>query len=82
LDRRARRIARRAFPQIVAEPYFAECFEQGVEERHAEEALAVMQTILCKRSDLVEETLRDARLMARALDGIWHGLEEIVANAG
>jgi pyrroloquinoline quinone (PQQ) biosynthesis protein C len=69
------------FPQIVAEPYFHECFEQGVEERHAEEALAVTQMILQARPDLVPETLRDARLMAQALDGVWERLDNIVAAA-
>ena len=70
------------FPQIVAEPYFAECFEQGVEERHAAESLAVTQTILSARPELLPATLRDARLMARALDGVWNRLDEIVSAAG
>jgi len=69
------------FPQIVAEPYFHECFEQGVEERHAEESMAVTQMILRRRPELVPETLRDARLMARALDGVWNRLDDIVTNA-
>ena len=67
------------FPQIVAEPYFAECFEQGVEERHAEESLTVTQMILEARPELVPETLRDARLMAKALDGVWERLDEILS---
>jgi pyrroloquinoline quinone (PQQ) biosynthesis protein C len=70
------------FPLIVAEPYFHECFEHGVEERHAEEAMAVTQMILRARPELVPETLRDARLMARALDGVWNRLDEIVTAAG
>ncbi len=69
------------FPQVVAEPYFHECFEQGVEERHAEESMAVTRMILQGRPELVAETLRDARLMARALDGVWSRLDEIVASA-
>jgi hypothetical protein len=69
------------FPHIVAEAYFHECFEQGVEERHAVEALAVTQMILEARPELVPETLRDARLMARALDGVWERLDDIVAAA-
>ena len=69
------------FPQIVAEPYFHECFEQGVEERHAEEAIAVTQMILRARPELVPETVRDARLMAQALDGVWERLDNIVAAA-
>jgi hypothetical protein len=70
------------FPQIVAEPYFHECFEGGVEERHAEESMAVTRMILKARPELLAETLRDAREMAEALDGIWRRLEEIVAAAG
>jgi hypothetical protein len=70
------------FPRVVAEPYFAECFEQGVEQRHADESLAVTEAILRARPELAAETLRDARLMARALDGVWRRLEEIVAGAG
>jgi pyrroloquinoline quinone (PQQ) biosynthesis protein C len=70
------------FPQIVAEPYFHECFEHGVEERHAEEALAVTQMILEARPELVAETLRDAGLMAQALDGVWEHLDEIVDATG
>jgi len=67
------------FPQIVAEPYFYECFEHGVEERHADESMAVTQMILRARPELVAETLRDARLMAKALDGVWNRLDEMVA---
>lgn len=69
------------FPQIVAEPYFAECFEQGVEERHAAESLAMTQMILGARPELLPATLHDARLMARALDGVWARLDEIVSAA-
>jgi len=69
------------FPQIVVEPYFHDCFEHGVEERHAEEAMAVTQTILRARPELIPATLRDARLMARALDGVWERLDDIVAAA-
>jgi hypothetical protein len=70
------------FPNIVAEPYFAECFDQCVEEHHAEESMGVTQMILRSRPELVPETLRDARLMAKALDGIWERLDEIVSAAG
>ena len=69
------------FPKIVAEPYFYECFEHGVEERHAEESLSVTRMILSARPKLVAETLRDARVMARALDGVWNRLDEIVTGA-
>lgn len=69
------------FPQIVAEPYFHECFAQGIEERHAEESMAVTQMILRARPELTAQTIRDAQIMAEALDGVWQRLDEIVAAA-
>ena len=69
------------FPQIVAEPYFHECFSQGVEERHAEESMAVTQMILRARPELMAQTLRDAKVMAQALDGVWARLNEIATDA-
>jgi hypothetical protein len=70
------------FPQIADEPYFAECFDDDFAARHAEEAIAMTQRQLSARPELVLATLRDARLMAGALDGVWHRLDEIVAAAG
>jgi pyrroloquinoline quinone (PQQ) biosynthesis protein C len=69
------------FPQVVAEPYFYECFDQGVEERHAQESLAVTQMILNARPELMAQTLHDAKVMAQALDGVWNRLDEIVGEA-
>jgi len=69
------------FPNIVKEPYFADCFAEGVEERHADESLAVTGQILRKRPDLWNETLADAKRMAEALDGVWDRLDEIVRLA-
>jgi hypothetical protein len=69
------------FPGFINEPYFQECFSQRVEERHADESLAVTQIVLKERPDLLPETLSDARLMAEALDGVWARLDRIVRNA-
>jgi hypothetical protein len=66
------------FPAIVKEPYFADCFSQGVEERHAEEAIAVTQMVLEKRPELLGQTVEDAKAMADALDGVWVAMNEIV----
>jgi hypothetical protein len=66
------------FPQFRHEPYFAECFSQMVEERHAAEALEVTQMILEKRPSLLAGTLRDAKTIAEALDGVWTHLDRIV----
>jgi hypothetical protein len=69
------------FPHFRHEPYFEECFSQQVEERHAAEALEVTQIVLRARPELLEETLRDARITAEALDGVWAHLDRIVRNA-
>jgi hypothetical protein len=68
-------------PKIVEEPYFAECFAEGVEERHAEESLAVTQSVLEKRPELLAETIEDANAMAVALDGVWASMNRIIAAA-
>jgi hypothetical protein len=46
------------FPQFMHEPYFAECFSEMVEERHAEESLAVTQSVLKARPALLAETIK------------------------
>jgi len=69
------------FPQFKHEPYFEECFSHYVEERHAAEAVEVTQLVLAARPELIDATLRDARLIAEALDGVWAHLDRIVATA-
>jgi hypothetical protein len=69
------------FPQFKHEPYFEECFSQMVEERHAAEALEVTQLILRGRPELLAGTLRDAKTIAEALDGVWTQLNRIVQRA-
>lgn len=68
-------------PDVVKEPYFADCFTQGVEERHANEALELTGQILRQRPELWSETMRDAKRMAEALDAVWHRLDVIVQSA-
>jgi hypothetical protein len=70
------------FPQFKDEPYFAECFSNGVEERHAAEALEITQAVLRARPELLPETLSDAKTIAEALDGVWTHLDRIVRRAG
>jgi pyrroloquinoline quinone (PQQ) biosynthesis protein C len=70
------------FPHFRRQQYFEECCSQEVEERHAAEALAVTQTVLRTRPELLHETLRDAKIMAEALDGVWTHLDRIVQSAG
>ena len=69
------------FPDMSNEPYFADCFSQGVEERHAEESLEITAMVLRGRPELYSETVLDARLMAEALDGVWRRLDTIVRLA-
>jgi hypothetical protein len=69
------------FPAVRNEPYFAECFSEMVEERHAAEALEVTQAVLAAHPELLTETLRDAVVMAQALDGVWSHLDRIVLDS-
>jgi hypothetical protein len=69
------------FPRVREEPYFADCFSQHVEERHAAEALELTQLVLRARPELLHETLRDGKIMAEALDGVWAHLDRIVLGA-
>lgn len=69
------------FPGIVTEPYFADCFSQGVEERHAQEAIDVTCAVLARRPDLYAQTIADAAEMAAALDCIWVAMDASVTAA-
>ena len=69
------------FPQFIHEPYFEECFSQHVEERHAQESLNVTHLVLQQRPELLPATMRDAKMMAEALDGVWNNLDRIVQTA-
>jgi pyrroloquinoline quinone (PQQ) biosynthesis protein C len=69
------------FPEFVHEPYFEECFSEMVEERHATESVSITQMVLKARPTLLSETLKNAKIMAEALDGVWNHLDRIVQNA-
>jgi hypothetical protein len=69
------------FPHFRHEEYFEDCFSQKIEERHAAEALETTQTVLRMRPELLHDTLRDAKIMAEALDGVWTHLDRIVQSA-
>ena len=70
------------FPQFADEPYFAECFSEMVEERHAEESLSITQMVLRARPELLPATIEGAKVIAEALDGVWTHLDRIVQTAG
>ena len=69
------------FPEFRHQPYFEDCFSQEVEERHAAEALDITQMVLRERPKLVRATLEDAKVVAKALDGVWTHLDRIVQEA-
>lgn len=69
------------FPNFCEEPYFADCFSQHVEERHADESLEVTELVLRQHPELLSETILDAKMMAEALDGVWNNLDRIVIAA-
>jgi hypothetical protein len=68
-------------PRIRTEPYFAECFADCVEQRHAEESFETTSLVLAGRPELLDRTVADAWAMARSLDLVWHALDDIVARA-
>lgn len=70
------------FPHFKHEQYFEDCFSQRVEERHAAEAIEVTHMVLRARPELLHETMRDAKMIAEALDGVWTHLDRIVRSAG
>lgn len=67
--------------EIVGQPYFAATLSHAPGEPPPAEAITVTQTVLRERPSLIEETLRDAEIMADALDGIWESLDAIVRAA-
>jgi len=67
-------------PRILQEPYFAECFGNHVEERHADEALELTCAVLRRKPGLLAGTLQDAGRMAAALDSIWATLDGILCE--
>jgi pyrroloquinoline quinone (PQQ) biosynthesis protein C len=69
------------FPEFKHQSYFVDCFAHEVEERHAAEAIEVTQMVLQARPELLRATLRDAKMIARALDGVWAQLDRIVQKA-
>jgi hypothetical protein len=67
------------FPAFRDEPYFARC--RGGDEGRAALALDLAGSVLEARPELSPVTLRDARIMAEALDGVWTHLDRIAQNA-
>jgi hypothetical protein len=68
------------FPFIKQEPYFTECFDQGIEKRHAQEAIELTSIILNKSPQLLTPTIEGANMMAIALDQFWSGLDNLLQD--
>ncbi len=66
------------YPSIQTFAYFADCFSQGVETRHAEESIQLTKQILATSPELLQKTLEDAQRMAEGLDRFWTGLEHLL----
>jgi hypothetical protein len=69
------------FPQFRDEPYFADCLSHRRGEHDAEEALAVTQTVMRARPELLPAAVHDAETIALALDGVWTQLDRIARDA-
>ncbi len=65
------------FPLIKEEAYFADCFSEGVEERHSQEAQELTSIILRRSPEFLTATIEGARKMATGLDMFWSGLESL-----
>lgn len=68
-------------PSVRDATYFAECFAEGVEERHGQESLTITEDILRARADLSADTFADAEIMADALRAFWVSLDEVLVAA-
>ena len=68
------------FPDIRHAPYFADCFTQGIEVRHGEEALELTVRTLGYRPKERPQTLADANQMGMALNVLWDGLLEYLQS--
>lgn len=67
-------------PRVVTEPYFADCFDGRVEERHGHEAVDLLVLVCERRPERIEPTLRDAEEMAAQLTNLWTGFDDLLAD--
>jgi len=65
------------FPFIMDEPYFSDCLQQGVEERHAQEALSLTKDMLSEKPYRLKDTIDGACTMAEGLTCFWDSLHEL-----
>lgn len=70
----------KCYPFIKEEAYFADCFNEGIETRHAREALELTSFIIEKYPELFDATIEGASLMATGLNMLWSGLDNLLQN--
>lgn len=66
------------FPLVNQESYFSECFDQNIEEQHAQESIILTSKVLQESPELFESTIIDAYKMAEGLNVLWMSLEELL----
>jgi hypothetical protein len=69
------------FPKVREEPYFADVFSHGVEERHGREAVAITIDVLSRKPELFDDTIAGATAMATAVQDFWTGMDEMLSAA-
>ena len=63
------------FSGVSKEPYFYDCFSEGVEERHGDEALDITLELIRRENTLTSSILAHADEMAQAFSLLWDGLD-------
>ncbi|MBF2064966.1 MAG: hypothetical protein IGS39_11170 [Calothrix sp. C42_A2020_038] len=69
-----------SFPFVKEEAYFADCFNDGIETRHAQEALELTVLVIGKYPEVLDTTIKGAELMAKGLDTFWSGLDSLLQD--
>ncbi|BDA75234.1 hypothetical protein CAL7716_094000 [Calothrix sp. PCC 7716] len=70
----------KCFPFIKEEAYFADCFNEGIETRHAHEALDLTSLVIRDNPELLNATIEGARIMANGLDMLWSGFDDLLQD--
>ncbi len=70
----------KCFPLVKEEAYFNDCFNEGIETRHAREALELTSLVIRQYPELLDATIEGGFLMANGLDKLWSGLNDLLNN--
>jgi hypothetical protein len=66
------------FPQIEHEPYFADCFNANVEDRHASESLNLTLELVKNQHQIYTNAVYGIRHLAQTLNGIWDLMDDVI----